>query len=35
MPSPAVTVPHRFGLVSMLEEDGFLFTRYGRAGAAY
>ncbi|MEU1850734.1 pyrimidine reductase family protein [Streptomyces sp. NPDC019990] len=28
---PAVTVPQRFGLVSMLEEDGFLFTRYGRA----
>jgi 5-amino-6-(5-phosphoribosylamino)uracil reductase len=28
---PAVTVPHRFSLLSMLEEDGFLFTRYGRA----
>ncbi|WP_030248964.1 pyrimidine reductase family protein [Streptomyces sp. NRRL S-455] len=28
---PAVTVPQRFALVSMLEEDGFLFTRYGRA----
>jgi 5-amino-6-(5-phosphoribosylamino)uracil reductase len=32
---PAVTVPHRLGLVSMLEEDGFLFTRYGRTGPAY
>ncbi|MEU0725312.1 pyrimidine reductase family protein [Streptomyces sp. NPDC006140] len=29
---PAVTVPHRFTLLSMLEEDGFLFTRYGRHG---
>ncbi|GAA2575348.1 pyrimidine reductase family protein [Streptomyces violaceus] len=28
---PAVTVPRRFALVSMLEEDGFLFTRYGRS----
>ncbi|MEU6917454.1 pyrimidine reductase family protein [Streptomyces olindensis] len=28
---PAVTVPHRFTLLSMLEEDGFLFTRYGRS----
>ena len=28
---PAVTVPQRFTLVSMLEEDGFLFTRYGRS----
>ncbi|MGC5034882.1 pyrimidine reductase family protein [Streptomyces sp. DT190] len=28
---PAVTVPQRFALLSMLEEDGFLFTRYGRA----
>ncbi|MDG9709138.1 pyrimidine reductase family protein [Streptomyces sp. DH10] len=28
---PAVTVPQRFRLVSMLEEDGFLFTRYGRS----
>ncbi|MFC5634845.1 pyrimidine reductase family protein [Streptomyces bullii] len=28
---PAVTVPQRFALVSMLEEDGFLFTRYRRA----
>ncbi|MET9762519.1 pyrimidine reductase family protein [Streptomyces sp. NPDC006372] len=28
---PAVPVPHRFRLVSMLEEDGFLFTRYGRS----
>ncbi|MET9866956.1 pyrimidine reductase family protein [Streptomyces sp. NPDC006386] len=29
---PAVRVPHRFTLLSMLEEDGFLFTRYGRHG---
>ncbi|WP_432058135.1 pyrimidine reductase family protein [Streptomyces sp. bgisy022] len=28
---PAVTVPRRFALTSMLEEDGFLFTRYARA----
>ncbi|GAA2381091.1 pyrimidine reductase family protein [Streptomyces coeruleofuscus] len=28
---PAVAVPQRFRLVSMLEEDGFLFTRYGRS----
>jgi 5-amino-6-(5-phosphoribosylamino)uracil reductase len=28
---PAVTVPQRFRLVSMLEEDGFLYTRYGRS----
>ncbi|MGW5131271.1 pyrimidine reductase family protein [Streptomyces sp. NPDC004135] len=28
---PAVTVPHRFALLSMLEEDGFLFTRYRRS----
>ncbi|MFC9125894.1 pyrimidine reductase family protein [Streptomyces sp. NPDC057099] len=28
---PAVTVPRRFSLLSMLEEDGFLFTRYGRS----
>ncbi|MEU3933500.1 pyrimidine reductase family protein [Streptomyces sp. NPDC029044] len=32
---PGVTVPHRFGLVSMLEEDGFLFTRYARTRPAY
>ncbi|MEU0198105.1 MULTISPECIES: pyrimidine reductase family protein [unclassified Streptomyces] len=31
---PAVTVPHRFTLLSMLEEDGFLFTRYGRHGGS-
>ncbi|CAL9388134.1 pyrimidine reductase family protein [Streptomyces sp. enrichment culture] len=28
---PSVTVPRRFALKSMLEEDGFLFTRYARA----
>ncbi|MEV5438884.1 pyrimidine reductase family protein [Streptomyces sp. NPDC052682] len=28
---PAVRVPQRFALASMLEEDGFLFTRYHRA----
>ena len=34
--SPMLTAgPRRFGLVSMLEEDGFLFTRYGRVRAAY
>ncbi|WP_328874428.1 pyrimidine reductase family protein [Streptomyces sp. NBC_00287] len=27
---PTVEVPRRFALVSMLEEGGFLFTRYGR-----
>ncbi|GAA2729431.1 pyrimidine reductase family protein [Streptomyces nogalater] len=27
---PAVAVPHRFDLVSLLEEDGFLFGRYRR-----
>ncbi|MFF9086705.1 pyrimidine reductase family protein [Streptomyces sp. NPDC014991] len=27
---PAVTVPHRFALASLLEEDGFLFGRYRR-----
>ncbi|WP_261719725.1 pyrimidine reductase family protein [Streptomyces sp. FZ201] len=27
---PGVEVPHRFALVSLLEEEGFLFTRYGR-----
>ncbi|MER6107930.1 pyrimidine reductase family protein [Streptomyces hirsutus] len=27
---PAVTLPRRFALKSMLEEDGFLFTRYAR-----
>ncbi|THA28095.1 pyrimidine reductase family protein [Streptomyces sp. A1277] len=28
---PAVTVPKRFALASLLEEDGFLFTRYRRS----
>ncbi|MFF7971018.1 dihydrofolate reductase family protein [Streptomyces sp. NPDC007905] len=28
---PAVTVPRRFELVSLLEEDGFLFSRYRRS----
>ncbi|MER5845386.1 pyrimidine reductase family protein [Streptomyces prasinus] len=28
---PSVTLPRRFTLKSMLEEDGFLFTRYARA----
>ncbi|MCX4765665.1 pyrimidine reductase family protein [Streptomyces sp. NBC_01275] len=27
---PSVPVPRRFALVSLLEEDGFLFGRYGR-----
>ncbi|MEU0136282.1 pyrimidine reductase family protein [Streptomyces sp. NPDC006296] len=27
---PAVSVPERFSLVSLLEEEGFLFTRYGK-----
>ncbi|MFD0317960.1 pyrimidine reductase family protein [Streptomyces flavalbus] len=27
---PSVAVPHRFELASLLEEDGFLFTRYRR-----
>ncbi|MFJ4713978.1 pyrimidine reductase family protein [Streptomyces sp. NPDC088785] len=27
---PALPVPERFELLSLLEEDGFLFTRYGR-----
>ncbi|GGW20128.1 hypothetical protein GCM10018980_45460 [Streptomyces capoamus] len=27
---PAVAVPHRFALASLLEEDGFLFGRYRR-----
>ena len=27
---PSVAVPRRFALVSLLEEDGFLFGRYGR-----
>ncbi|MFF8192851.1 pyrimidine reductase family protein [Streptomyces bobili] len=27
---PAVAVPQRFALVSLLEEDGFLYSRYGR-----
>jgi hypothetical protein len=26
-----VTVPRRFELVSVLEDDGFLFTRYRRS----
>ncbi|MET8573971.1 pyrimidine reductase family protein [Streptomyces sp. NPDC005012] len=28
---PSVAVPHHFTLASLLEEDGFLFTRYHRA----
>ncbi|MFH9676837.1 pyrimidine reductase family protein [Streptomyces sp. NPDC017405] len=28
---PAVAVPHRFALVSLLEEEGFLFSRYCRS----
>ncbi|AYL38513.1 pyrimidine reductase family protein [Streptomyces fungicidicus] len=28
---PSVTLPRRFALESMLEEDGFLFTRYRRS----
>ncbi|MEF9907305.1 pyrimidine reductase family protein [Streptomyces sp. P9-A2] len=28
---PSVTLPRRFTLKSMLEEDGFLFTRYARS----
>ncbi|MFR9797629.1 pyrimidine reductase family protein [Streptomyces sp. MS06] len=28
---PPVTVPHRFALMSLLEDDGFLFTRYRRS----
>ena len=28
---PSVTLPRRFTLKSMLEEDGFLFTRYQRS----
>jgi 5-amino-6-(5-phosphoribosylamino)uracil reductase len=28
---PSVAVPHRFALVSLLEEDGFLYSRYRRA----
>ncbi len=28
---PSVPVPQRFALMSLLEEDGFLFGRYGRA----
>jgi 5-amino-6-(5-phosphoribosylamino)uracil reductase len=27
---PSVTVPHRFTLTSLLEEEGFLFSRYQR-----
>ncbi len=27
---PSLAVPSRFGLASVLEEDGFLFTRYRR-----
>jgi riboflavin biosynthesis pyrimidine reductase len=27
---PAVAVPERFGLTSLIEEDGFLFSRYSR-----
>ncbi|MFH8220507.1 pyrimidine reductase family protein [Streptomyces sp. NPDC018057] len=28
---PSVAVPHRFALASLLEEEGFLFSRYRRA----
>ncbi|MFI7504524.1 pyrimidine reductase family protein [Streptomyces sp. NPDC049687] len=28
---PAVAVPHRFALVSLLEEEGFLYSRYQRS----
>ncbi|MGW4454264.1 dihydrofolate reductase family protein, partial [Streptomyces sp. NPDC004599] len=28
---PSVAVPRRFSLVSLLEEEGFLFSRYGRS----
>ncbi|MEV0975634.1 pyrimidine reductase family protein [Streptomyces sp. NPDC049915] len=28
---PSVTVPHRFALVSLLEDDGFLYSRYRRS----
>ncbi|WP_190217134.1 pyrimidine reductase family protein [Streptomyces griseosporeus] len=28
---PSVTVPHRFALMSLLEEDGFLYSRYRRS----
>jgi riboflavin biosynthesis pyrimidine reductase len=28
---PSVAVPHRFELVSLLEEDGYLFSRYRRS----
>ncbi|WP_432135823.1 pyrimidine reductase family protein [Streptomyces sp. bgisy154] len=28
---PSVSVPHRFALASLLEEDGFLFSRYQRS----
>ncbi|MFG2261902.1 pyrimidine reductase family protein [Streptomyces sp. NPDC048720] len=28
---PSVAVPRRFGLVSLLEEEGFLFSRYARS----
>ncbi|MFI1955009.1 pyrimidine reductase family protein [Streptomyces xinghaiensis] len=30
MEGPPITVPERFALASVLEEDGFLFTRYRR-----
>ncbi|WP_256106745.1 pyrimidine reductase family protein [Streptomyces sp. ODS05-4] len=30
---PEIPVPRRFELVSLLEEDGFLFSRYRRGGA--
>jgi len=29
---PSVPVPRRFELVSLLEEDGFLYGRYRRPG---
>lgn len=31
---PAVPEPRTFALVSLLEEEGFLFSRYGRSGKA-
>lgn len=29
---PSVPVPQQFALVSLLEEAGFLYSRYGRSG---
>ena len=31
---PSVAVPRRFALTAMLEEDGFLFSRYSRYRSA-